>query len=69
MSSKGNFVFHEQYSNLTSFGVLNAHFKSVSVPSRHGFIVCIVSLLSKMCFQSYLVLKGDPFSIILKEVN
>ena len=26
----------------------------------------IVSLLSKMCFKTYLVLKGDPFSIILK---
>ena len=50
---------------LTSFEVLNAHFKSFSVPSRHGYI-CIVSLLSKRCFQTYLVLKGDPFSIILK---
>ena len=54
---------------LTSFGVLNAHFKSFSVPSRNKYIVCIVSLLSKMCFQTYLVLKADPFSIILKEVN
>ena len=46
---------------LTSFLVLNAHFKSFSVPSSHGYIECIVSLLSKRCFQTYLVLKGDPF--------
>ena len=49
---------------LTSFGVLNAHFKSFSVPSRHRYIVCMVSLLSKRCSQTYLVLKGDPSSII-----
>ena len=54
---------------LTSVGVLNAHFKSFSVPSRNRYIVCIVSLLSKMYFQTYLVLKGDPFSIILKEME
>ena len=24
---------------------------------------------SKRCFQTYLVLKGDPFSIILKQMN
>ena len=52
--------FMNNIAYLTSFEVLNAH-----VPSRHGYIR-IVSLLSKRCFQTYLVLKGDPFSIILK---
>ena len=57
--------FMNNIAYLSSFEALNAHFKSFSVPNRHGYI-CIVSLLSKRCFQIYLVLKGDPFSIILK---
>ena len=59
MSLMNNIVY------LARFGVLNAYFKSFSVPSRHRYIVCIVSLLSKRCFQTYLVLKDDPFFILL----
>ena len=58
--------FMNNIAYLTSFVVLNAHFKSFSVPSRHRYIVCIVSLLSKRRFQTYLVIKGDPFFILLK---
>ena len=61
---RANLSFMNNIAYLTSFGVLNAHFKSFSFPSRHRYIICIVSLLSKWCFQTYLVLKGDLFSII-----
>ena len=57
--------FMNNIAYLTSFGLLNAHFKSLSFSSRHRYAMCIVSLLSKRCFQTYLGLKVDPFSIIL----
>ena len=50
--------------HLTSFDGVKYTFKRLSVPSRQRYIMCIVSLFSKMCFQTYRVLNVDPFSII-----
>ena len=56
--------FMNNIAHLTSFDGVKYTFKRFSISSRQRYIVCIVSLLSKMCFQTYLVLKVDPFSII-----
>ena len=57
LSSKGYFVFHEQYSIFDKLWGVKCTFKSVSVPSRHW------------CFQTSLVFKGDPFSIKIGELK
>ena len=62
---------HGQYSKCppASFWVLNGHFKSFSVASRHLYLVCMVSLFSKRNYLYNLNRRSFLYHMNISELN